>query len=171
MGGGKLQINYKENWCVSYQSGPVESAWTIITMVTKDLGRQSLFIPVHSFPPLFSHIKSWKNIKWPAPRVVLALCEPQPSLPLPSVSMPPASYPPGFTPARLLCDVLSWAPFTLRDSCVRELESTLSDGHTSSCKPRVDSRFLSSGQCTHVCKRLLVLAVWLCPHARRRTGV
>lgn len=75
-GRGELQMNYKENWCVSYQSAPVESAWTIITMVTKDLGRQSLFIPVHSFPPLFSHIKSWKNIKRPAPRVVLALCEP-----------------------------------------------------------------------------------------------
>lgn len=126
-------MNYKENWCVSYQSAPVESAWTIITMVTKDLGRQSLFIPVHSFALLFSHIKSWKNIRRPAPHVVLALCEPQPSLPLPSVSsMPAASCAPGSTPAHLLCDVLSWAPFTLRDLCMRELESMLSDGRTSS---------------------------------------
>jgi hypothetical protein len=37
---------------------PVESGWEIITMVSKDLGRQSLFIPVCSFTPLFSHIKS-----------------------------------------------------------------------------------------------------------------
>lgn len=165
-------MNYKENWCVSYQSAPVESAWTIITMVTKDLGRQSLFIPVHSFALLFSHIKSWKNIKRPAPHVVLALCEPQPSLPLPSVSaMPSASCSPGSTPAHLLCDVLSWAPFTLRDLCRRELESTLSDGHTSSCKRWVDSQFLSSDHCMSVLKRLLVRVVWLCPDARRRTGV
>lgn len=109
---------------------PVECAWAIITMVTKDLGRQSLFIPVHSFTPLFSHIQSGKNIKLPAHQCC-AFClwaTASSSCPFcfhaypPGPSLPAVKRELGF---HLLCVVICWVPFTLRDPCVRVGKDTV----------------------------------------------
>lgn len=164
-GGGGSKWTIKRTGVSLISQLPVESAWAIITMVTKDLGRQSLFIPVHSFTPLFSHIKkSWKNIKLPAPQCC-AFClwtAASSSSPFCFHAYPPASTPTHCQEGVLLptCCVMSSAEHrSLWGTPEWELESTLSDVHTSSYERWVDSWFLFSSHCLRMLKWLVVLVV------------
>lgn len=124
--GGGFQMNYKENWCVSYQSAACR-----ICLGDNHYGYQGSWqtVIIHPCPFFHTIVFSYKKILkeyQTTSSPVLCLLFMNRSLLFLSLLFPclptclhPYPLSRGSSASHLLCDVICWAPFTLRDPWMR----------------------------------------------------